>query len=170
MKWKKTRWLLAAGCAYLGCKLMASGLRMEGFSLDALRAAPALIFSMASFLTAIFLTVPETALRMAEWCSRPFVAILFPSEEFLKPPLSYRLARRYRDEQRHEDAARQYRKIIKYYPDEREAYLELLAIADRTGDREMKERYAKMFRKHFGEKSSTTLVHSHASDDESARH
>lgn len=149
MRWKKTRWLLAAGFAVLGCKLMATGLRMEGFGLDALKPAPLLIFSMASFLSALFLIVPETAFRLAECLSRPFAALFFPDEHFAKPPLTYKLARRYRGEQRWEDAARQYRKIIRYYPQEQDAYVELLEVAKRMRDKEMQKKYATLFRKRF---------------------
>jgi hypothetical protein len=149
MRWKKTRWVLAAGCAALGWKLMTSALGMEGFSLDALAAAPRLIFSMAAFLSAVFLTTPETAFRIAEWFSRPFVAILFPSDEYSRPPLSYKLARRYRDEHRWEDAVRQYRKIIRYHPKERDAYLELIEVAHSMKNDALRREYAALLRKLF---------------------
>jgi len=154
MKWVKTRWLLAAGCFVFSWKLMAAGLRMEGMG-----AAPYVIFSMAGFLITVFLTSPETALRMAEWCSRPFVAILFPSDEFAKPPLTYRLARRYRGEKRWEDAARQYRKIIRYYPKERDAYLELLDVAAQMGDRKLKRKYAALFQRRFAQRPEKLSRH-----------
>jgi hypothetical protein len=144
MKWKRTRWFLAAGSMLLGVKLMVVGLMTDWLS-----AALPVIASMGCFLTAVLLTSPETAFRIAEWCSRPFVAILFPSEHFNKPPLTYRLARRYRDEKRWDDAARQYRKIIRYYPEEADAYLELLHVAQQMGDRKMEREYGTLFRKRF---------------------
>jgi hypothetical protein len=152
MSWKKTRWLLAAGCLLLSWKLMASVLRVDGFSLDALSAAPSAIFSVASFVIAVFLMAPETAFRAAEVFSRPFVAILFPSEHFSRPPLNYRLARYYRDMKRWDDAARQYRKIIRYYPKERDAYVELLDVAAKMHDDEMHQKYKRLLRKRFREK------------------
>jgi hypothetical protein len=149
MTWKKTRWLLAAGCLLLSWKLMAAVLRVDGFSLDALSAAPSAIFSVASFVTAVFLMAPETAFWAAEVFSRPFVAILFPSDHFSRPPLTYRLARYYRDVKRWKDAARQYRKIIRYYPKERDAYVELLDVAEKMHDEELHQEYTRLFRKRF---------------------
>ena len=143
--WTKIRWFLAA-CSMLLCiKLIAGALLM----VDWLSAAFPVLASMACFLASVILIAPETTFRVAEWCSRPFVAILFPSDRFNKPPLSYKLARYYRDAQRWEDAARQYRKIIRYYPNEAAAYLELRQVAEQMGDNKMKQRYAALFRKRF---------------------
>jgi hypothetical protein len=170
MKWAKTRWLLAAGCLVFSWKLMAAGLRMEG-----LGAAPHVFFSVIGFLVTVLITSPETAFRLAEWCSRPFAAILFPSDEFAKPPLTYRLARRYRDEKRWEDAARQYRKIIRYYPKERDAYLELLDVAAQMGDRKLKRKYAALFQKRFAQgheklsRREEEIPHAAGQADESRR-
>src|SRR4051812_37032990 len=108
MKWVKTRWFLATGCLLISCRLMAAGLRMEGFG-----AAPFVIFSAAGFLLTVLLTTPETALTVAEWIGQKCAGIFFPGDEFPRPPLTYRLARYYRQERRWVDAARQYRKIIR---------------------------------------------------------
>jgi hypothetical protein len=144
MKWKRTRWFLAA-CSMLLClKLMVMGLMM-----DWLNAALPVIASLGCFIGAVLLLAPETTFRIAEWCSRPFTAILFPSDHFNKPPLTYKLARRYRDEKRWDDAARQYRKIIRYYPKEADAYIELLHVAGQMGDHKTERRYAALFRRRF---------------------
>jgi tetratricopeptide (TPR) repeat protein len=144
MKWAKTRWFLAACSLLLSVKMMVTGLLSGGIA-----AAFPVLISLASFIGTVLLIAPETAFRLAEWCSRPFVAILFPSDHFNKPPLSYRLARRYRDEKRWEDAARQYRKIIRYYPKEADAYLELLHVAAQMGDHKTEHKYGALFRKRF---------------------
>jgi hypothetical protein len=115
MKWAKTRWFLAACSMLLSIKMMLKALLIESMGmLEGIGAAFPVLISVVSFLATVFLIAPETALRIAEWCSRPFAAIFFPSDHFNKPPLTYNLARRYRDEKRWEDAARQYRKIIRY--------------------------------------------------------
>ncbi len=146
----KVRWLLAAVCLLFSWKLMAAGLKIEGFG-----AAPHVIFSMVGFLSAVFLVAPETAFRLAEWCSRPFVNIIFPSDEFAKPPLSYTLARRYRHERRLVDAAEQYETIIRHYPKQRDAYVELLEVAAELGDDKLRRKYAGLFRKRFKQNSDT---------------
>lgn len=145
MKWVNLRWLLAAGSFLLSLKLMVTGLMSEGIA-----AAPPVIFSAFAFLGGVILIVPETCLRLAEWIGQKFAGIFFPNDEFSRPPLSYRLANRYRDEQRWEDAALQYRRIIRYYPRERTAYLELMDVADRLRDPRMREEYARRYRKRFG--------------------
>lgn len=144
MRWVKLRWFLAAGCLLASWALMSAALKMEGMD-----AAPHVIFSVLAFVNAVLLTAPETALRVAEWFGRLCSGIFFPSEEFSKPPLSYRLARRYRDEKRYEDAARQYRKIIRHYPDEADAYVELLDVARQMGDRDLAREYRIRFRRRF---------------------
>jgi hypothetical protein len=50
-----------------------------------------------------------------------------------------------------EDAARQYRKIIRYYPKERDAYVELLDVAKKMHDNELYQSYTRLFRKRFKE-------------------
>lgn len=123
---------------------MAAGLKIEGFG-----ASGHIVFSLAAFVTSVLLVAPETAMRLAEWCGRPFANILFPSDEFSKPPLSYRLARRYRTEMRHEDAIEQYENIIRHHPREADAYLELLEVAHQMGDGKLQQKYAALFRKRF---------------------
>ena len=151
MKWMKLRWFLAACSLLLSVKMMVTGLLSEGIA-----AAFPVLVSMACFIGSVLLVAPETAFRIAEWCSRPFVAILFPSDHFNKPPLSYTLARRYRDEKRWDDAARQYRKIIRYYPKEADAYLELLHVAAQMGDHKMEQKYGTLFRRRFKTAASQT--------------
>ncbi len=150
------RWLLAACCMIGSAKFMVMGL-IAGLSSQpgaggAVAAWPVLV-SFALFLVTVFLIAPETALRAAEWCARPFTNILFPSDEFSKPPLSYKLARRYRDEHRWEEAATQYRKIIRYYPEEKDAYMELFDVADALGDKKLRRKYTALFNRRFHEKT-----------------
>lgn len=145
MNWVKIRWFLAAVCLLLSIKLMVSA-----FLIESLSAAPLVVVSVFSFLAAVFLTAKETALRAADWVGQKWANIFFPSEEFSRPPLSYKLARHYRMVRRFEDALAQYRKIIRYYPEETDAYLELLAIAEELGDQDLVAEYESKFRKQFG--------------------
>ena len=145
MNWVKIRWFLAAVCLLLSIKLMVSAL-----IIDSVVAAPLVIASVFSFVAVVMLTAQETAVRGAEWVGRQFASIFYPSEEFSKPPLSYRLARHYRLERRFDDAIAQYRKIIRYYPKEVDAYQELLAIAEEVNDLDLKSEFENKFRKQFG--------------------
>lgn len=144
MRFKGHRWFLAAVSMGFSVKLMGAGLKIEGFG-----AVGHLIFSMVCFISAVLLVAPETVFRFAEWCSRPFTNILFPSDEFSRPPLSYVLARRYRGSLRLRDAVEEYEKIIYFYPGEIDAYVELVDVAKRLGDKELTRRYAALFKKRF---------------------
>lgn len=146
MKWVKLRWLLAACTLLLSIKLM-----VKAYQIESMGAAFPVLMSVGSFLATVLLIAPETARRLAEWCARPFANIFFPSDEFSRPPLSYKLARHYRQTQRWKDAAQQYRKIIRYYPSEKDAYLELLDVAEQMGDTESLRKYKSLYRKRFKE-------------------
>lgn len=138
------RWWLAFGCSFYSVKLMIKGLHLEGFL-----AAPFLIFSFVLVISAVLLIAPETAFKLAEAFSRPFTGIFFPDEKFSKPPLSYLLARRYRLEMRTADAISEYANIIHYYPQEREAYLELISLAKSTGHEKIYGKYSRKFQRRF---------------------
>ena len=144
MRFSIVRWVLAAGCWYLSYRFMSGALQRSG--MDAL---PAILGGMMSFLGAMILTAPETAFRVAELCARPFESIFFPSDRLSKPPLSYKLARRYCQEQRLEEAANEYESLIYSYPDEKNAYVELLDVATQLGDTELHAKYAALFKKRF---------------------
>ena len=118
-----------------------------GLKKDWLSAAFPVIGSMLLALTAVLLMAPETAFKVAEWIAKPFAAMFYPDEEFEKPPLSYKLARRYSQERRVDAAVQEYEKILFYYPEERDAYLELIELAKRVGDEELREKYEGLMRK-----------------------
>ncbi|CAN5899424.1 hypothetical protein BH11VER1_BH11VER1_29670 [soil metagenome] len=143
------RWMLAIGCSVFAVKLMIKGLSQESFS-----AAPFLIISFASSIAAILLITPDTIFKLAEAFSRLFTGIFFPDEKFARPPLSYLLARKYTEELRTGDAINEYLNILHYYPREREAYLELLALAKSTGHEKIYHKYSRKFHRRFPASSS----------------
>lgn len=138
------RWLLAVGCAVFSVKLMVKGLDQEGFA-----AAPFLIISFASAIAVILLIAPETVVKIAEAFSRIFTGIIFPDDKFSKPPLSYLLARKYTQELRTAEAINEYLNIIHYYPRERDAYLELMALAKSSGHERIYLKYSRKFHHRF---------------------
>lgn len=149
------RWILAVVCAVFSLKLMIKGLRQESFA-----AAPFLILSFASVIAAILLIAPETVFKIAEAFSRLFTGIIFPDEKFARPPLSYLLARRYTQEMRTADAISEYINIIHYYPREREAYLELMALTQGADYEKIHRKYARKFHRRFPAVSPDTNVKS----------
>jgi hypothetical protein len=132
-----------AGLAFLASGwLMSAGLKMGW-----LAAAFPVVGSMLLFLTAVLLLAPDTAFKLAEWIAKPFAALFYPTDEFEKPPLSYKLARRYSQERRVDAAVQEYEKILFYYPEEQAAYLELIELAKRVGDEELRAKYVGLMRK-----------------------
>ena len=123
---------------------MSAGLKMEW-----LAAAFPVIGSMLLLLMAVLLIAPDTAVKIAEWCAKPFADLFYPSDEYEKPPLSYKLARRYKQERRVDEAVQEYEKILYYYPKERDAYVELIELAKQAGDDELREKYEGLLREKF---------------------
>ena len=136
MNWQKARRILAGLVFLTSAWLMSAALKMGW-----LGAAFPVIGSMLLFLTAMLLMAPDTVFKIAELCAKPFADLFFPSDEFEKPPLSYLLARRYSQERKLDAAVQEYEKILFYYPEERAAYLELIELARRVGDEELREKY-----------------------------
>jgi len=144
MRFPRVRWFLAAVCLTICVRLMVAALQIPG-----LGAAGHLIFSFATFILMVLLIVPETAFRMAEWCSRPITNIIYPSDRLDRPPLSYTMAREYSRRMRVEEAITEYEGIIQFYPQEAEAYLELMALAKKAGDEPLYERCEGLYKRRF---------------------
>ncbi|MFC5453841.1 hypothetical protein [Prosthecobacter fluviatilis] len=142
MHWQKARRILAGLALLASVWLMCAALRMDWLS-----AAFLVIGSMLLLVAAVLLLAPDTAVKLAEWIAQPFAELFYPSEEFEKPPLSYVLARKYSQERKVEAAVQEYEKILFYYPEERSAYLELIELAQRVGDEELRERFEGMMRR-----------------------
>lgn len=139
-----------------GLALVASvWLMSAGVKMGWLAAAFPVIGSMLLFLTAVLLVAPDTAVKIAEWIAKPFADLFYPSDEFEKPPLSYLLARRYSQERRVDAAVQEYEKILFYYPEERDAYLELIELAQRVGDEELREKYEGLLRQREAAQNSS---------------
>ena len=146
MKATKTRWVLALLCAGVTAKLVHDAVGMEG-----LAAFGRMIGGLLGMITTVLLISPETVFKVAEWCARLFVGMIWPSAQLEKPPLNYRLARYYTRSQRLEEAVAEYQKIIHFYPKERNAYQELIAVAIQLGDEELRVKYAALLREQLGE-------------------
>jgi hypothetical protein len=146
MRFVRVRWIFALLSLLVSIWLMTAAFKINGFG-----ALGHIIFSMTGFIMAVLLIAPETVFRMAEWISRPFAELFFPSEEYKKPPLSYQMARRYASTRRFEEAAAEYEKIIHYHPQEHDAYVELLEVAKKLKDDKLHGKCAQVIRKRFHE-------------------
>lgn len=145
MRWKFFRWICAGLSLGAAVHFMRIGLKQTGIS-----GAGPVILSMGAFVTAVLLIVPETVFRMAEWFGSWVAELFFPSERLKKPPLSYHMARHYRQCGRLEESLSHCEAIVEHYPEEREAYLELLAVTRALGDGRRESRYRAMYQKRFG--------------------
>jgi len=98
---------------------------------------------------AVFWIIPETVTPLTSFIGECWAGLLFPSGRFNKPSLSYILPEFYSREGRHEEAAVEYLKILRYYTDERKAYLGLTSSYQNTGHFKLAERCEAKFRKRF---------------------
>ncbi|MFO1482581.1 MAG: hypothetical protein U1F71_04370 [Verrucomicrobiaceae bacterium] len=128
------------------------------FKIGGMGAAGPVIVSMVMFVSTVLLIAPETAFWLAEQIAKPLASLFYPSDSFKKPPLSYTLARRYRNERRFDDAATQYEGIIKYYPEEKDAYLELLDVTRQMEDTGLTEKITALLCKRFPDAVSPDQV------------
>ncbi len=80
-----------------------------------------------------------------------FVDVIYPGSRASKPQLSYVLARLYRDQARLAESIAEYEKIIRYYPKERDAYHELLLVAQQAGGERTVKKYTRRYLRHFHE-------------------
>lgn len=138
------RWLLAGATAYFCVRQFAAALKTES-----LGAAAPLLFGFAALIATLVLIAPETVFRICGFFSRVFTGVIFPDDRASRPTLSYLLAHRYTKLMRYAEALEEYEKIIRYYPDERNAYLELLTIAKGTDNDRIYRKYARKYRKKF---------------------
>lgn len=137
------RWLLALGCLITFVLLMRHP-EKSGFG----DIATAMI-STGLLVGSALLTAPETVTYVAEFIASVFAGLIFPNAKLQKAPLSYVLADFYSKAMRYEEAAREYKKIIRDYPDERAAYLGLISIYELTGESKLAKKYHKRFRRCF---------------------
>jgi hypothetical protein len=141
------RWLFALGCLYLCFRLTRSALGIQ--SIASFHAAPLLVVAFGLFFAALLLTSKEVIIPLSELVGGFFISFLHPNARFSKPPLSYILARSYARQMRYTEAFEEYKKIVHYYPNELEAYREIIAVCNAAGAGKLAHRYEKKFRRRF---------------------
>jgi tetratricopeptide (TPR) repeat protein len=144
--WVIFRWLL--GAAQVGCAFFVLG--GDPRRLDMNPHSPVhVVVGMFLLSGAVFWIIPETVTPVASFIGGCWAGLLFPSGRFNKPALSYILPEFYSREGRHEEAALEYLKILRYYPEERKAYLGLISAYQISGHFKLAERCEARFRKRF---------------------
>jgi hypothetical protein len=152
MKIRILRWLLALGALVFAVITFKRTIETEaGFG-----ATPGLIFSFAALITFVLLLTPEVVKPTCEFFGELLVDVIYPSRRADKPPLSYLLADRYREQMRTEEAMVEYAKILHYYPQEKRAHRELLRLAIEVGDERNFRKYARTYERRFGEPFDAT--------------
>lgn len=149
MLWKIFCWIMAGLLFLLGLWLMVAAL------FGGILAPIPLVGGVACLVIFTALTVAPAA---ADWISKPFAALFFPAEEFEKPLLSYALARKYSQERKVDAAVQEYEKILLYYPQERDAYLELIELAQRVGNEKLRAKYEELMNQRDQFKSAEDAV------------
>ena len=147
MKLRIFRWLLAIGAWIFGVfefkSVLASG---GGFT-----GVPALLFGFGAFITGLLLVSPEVVGPVSGFFADFFIDLIYPGARASKPALSYLLARRYHDQARLDESIAEYQKILHYYPKEKDAYRELLLVAQEAGDERTFQKYTRRYLRHFRE-------------------
>jgi tetratricopeptide (TPR) repeat protein len=152
---------MALGCLYLSYRALVEAsvyqhiilLTESIFSLGAWGIAGYFIVAVAALLAVLLLLSPEVIVPICEFLSRPFTNTFFPENQFDKPPLNYTLARRFRVQMRYLDALDEYKKIIHYYPKEKDAYLEIISICNAMSKHKLASHYAKRFKRLYPKES-----------------
>jgi tetratricopeptide (TPR) repeat protein len=145
MKTRIFRWLLAIGL-WIFCVRQFSILLNSSGGYAGL--APAL-FGFASFILGMLLVSPEVVRPICGFFADRFIEFIYPSARASKPPLSYLLARRYRDQRRFDESIEEYQKILRYYPRDRTACRELLLAAKEAGDERSFRKYSRLHLRRF---------------------
>jgi tetratricopeptide (TPR) repeat protein len=146
------RWIVASALFYACFRAIRYALTLSDFS-----AVGPLILGFAALLSGILFISPEIVVPICEWISRFFTNLILPNDEFSKPALSYILARRYAQQMRYSEALEQYRTILRYYPNERDAYRELICLCAISGQNALASYYIKRFQKMFPNESIESL-------------
>lgn len=108
------RWLFGIGCLGLSFRFATKGYYRFDFALI-LVGALFLVIGIAVLWKTIFHVATRPLMLMID-------SIFFPGGELAKPLLNLKLPAYYINEGRFDEALIEYRKILKYYPDETEAY------------------------------------------------
>lgn len=103
------------------------------------------VVALAGFL----FIAPELANLAVEWIGDLAASLWLPSDRLDKPPLNYRLVEFYLKKERLGDALRELEIIVHHYPDEERAYRELIALAERAGDKSLRKKWERRWLRRF---------------------
>jgi hypothetical protein len=154
MKLRILRWLLALACWGFAAREAAYVLKIGG----GFAGVVPLLFAFAGLIVGLLLASPEIVVPIANFFADRFTGVIYPGARADRPPLSYLLAHRYREQMRVDEAIVEYQKIIHYYPKERPAYLELLALAQEAGEERIFRKYSRRYARRFHQPAPVPLA------------
>ena len=148
------RWVLAASVCAVGIYQLA---RVHHDGLDWGTLGNTLGGIGALFIALLFIG-PE----VVEWALVPLNAwvdrLLLPSESE-PPPAAFKLARYYATQLRHEEACEEYAKIVRYHPEETDAYLEGIREAFLSGDTALAKKFYRGAKRYMRAPHERKLLH-----------
>lgn len=112
------RWGGAVGCFGISFYLAKEGYESQQFNIMFL-GAPVFALGILIIWKPLFQLITRPLMMMVD-------SIFFPGGSLEKPPLNLKLPAYYIEHERYEEARTEYRRIIKHYPDEVEAYERLV--------------------------------------------
>ncbi len=109
-----------------------------------------IISTLGAILGALTLSVlPEIANRIVDALGDVAASLWMPAARLERPPLNYKPAEYYLRRERWADAIEEFENITRYYPYEERAYRELVALADKLGDRRLRQRWERKWFRRF---------------------
>lgn len=113
---KSTAMRWALGWAFLGFAgwCIERGVRLDDFGIILL-CVPLFVLGVLCFWKTIFHIATRPLIMMVD-------SLFFPGGSLEKPVLNLKLPRYYINESRYDEALTEYKRILKHYPDETEAY------------------------------------------------
>lgn len=94
-------------------------------------------------LGTLILLSPSVVKWIGKEILRRFACRFLPSSRFAKPPLSYDRARRLVAEKKYDEAIGAFQDILRYYPEEKEPYNQIIWIANLTGQTHIAEIFSR---------------------------
>ena len=115
------------------------------------------LFGVGSLFVALLLIGPE----VVAWALVPLDGLvnrlLLPGESE-PPPAAFKLARYYAMQLRHEEACEEYAKIIRYHPEETDAYLEGIREAFLAGDQALAKKFYRWAKRYMRTRNERKLL------------
>ena len=99
---------------------------------------------VVSFFTFFLLLAPEVSQVASLGFTRFIDSVFFPGAREKKPPYTLKVARYYVENRRWAEAEEEYARMVGFYPEQAEAWVERLALAGKLGEEEEQRAQAEL--------------------------